>query len=126
MAADKRKIAYFGDKEGLGVLEGELYNGSIQTDDELFKRAEELEIAIKITDGASKLLEIGDIIRGEVSSKGSFESRRKRVYGTTNGYQLVELLGSETKSRISLIISLPTVPLVFRNLEIWFRLIPIL
>ena len=99
MAADKRKIAYFGDKEGLGILEGELYNGSIQTDDELFKRAEELEIAIKITDGASKLLEIGDIIRGEVSSKGSFESRRKRVYGTTNGYQLVELLGSETKSR---------------------------
>ena len=99
MAADKRKIAYFGDKEGLGILEGELYNGSIQTDDELFKRAEELEIAIKITDGASKLLEIGDIIRGEVSSKGSFESKRKRVYGTTNGYQLVELLGSETKSR---------------------------
>lgn len=99
MAADKRKIAYFGDKEGLSVLEGELYNGSIQTDDELFKRAEELGIAIKITDGASKLLEIGDIIRGEVSSKGSFESKRKRVYGTTNGYQLVELLGSETKSR---------------------------
>ena len=99
MAADKRKIAYFGDKQELDTLESELYEGTIKTDDEFLKRAEELNISIKITDGASKLLEIGEIIRGEVSSKGTFATKRRRVYGTTNGYQLVELLGSQTQSR---------------------------
>lgn len=99
MAADKRKIAYFGDREELDALESELYDGTIQSDDEFLKRAGELNIAIKITDDASKLLEIGDIIRGEVSSKGTFQTKRRRIYGTTNGYQLVELLGSQTQSR---------------------------
>ena len=59
MAADKRKIAYFGEKEELDTLESELYSGKIQNDDELHERAEELNVAVKITDGASKLLEIG-------------------------------------------------------------------
>ena len=99
MAADKRKIAYFGDKTELNTLESELYTGSIQNDDEFLKRAEELNISVKITDGASKLLVIGEIIRGEVSSKGTFQTKRRRIYGTTNGYQLVELLGSQTQSR---------------------------
>ncbi|WP_407424001.1 DUF2121 domain-containing protein [Methanobrevibacter sp.] len=99
MAADKRKIAYFGDKEDLDALEDELYNGTIQTDDEFLQRADELNVSVKITDGASKLLEIGEIIRGEVSSKGTFQTKRRRIYGTTNGFQLVELLGSQTQSR---------------------------
>lgn len=99
MAADKRKIAYFGDKEELDALEKELYNGTIQTEDEFIQRAEELNVSVKITDGASKLLEIGEIIRGEVSSKGTFQTKRRRIYGTTNGFQLVELLGSQTQSR---------------------------
>lgn len=99
MAGDKRKIAYFGEKEDLDTLESELYGGKIQNDDELHERAEELNVAVKITDGASKLLEIGEIIRGEVSSKGTFQTKRRRVYGTTNGYQLVELLGAQTQSR---------------------------
>lgn len=99
MAADKRKIAYFGDKEEMGALERELYVGTIQTDDEFLQRAEELNVSVKITDGASKLLEIGEIIRGEVSSKGTFQTKRRRIYGTTNGFQLVELLGSQTQSR---------------------------
>jgi hypothetical protein len=99
MAADKRKIAYFGDKKQLDTLESELYGGNIQNDDELLERAEELGIAVKITDGSSKLQEIGEIIRGEVSSKGAFQTKRRRVYGTTNGYQLVEILGSQIQSR---------------------------
>lgn len=99
MAGDKRKIAYFGEKEDLDTLESELYSGKIQNDEELHERAEELNVAVKITDGASKLLEIGEIIRGEVSSKGTFQTKRRRVYGTTNGYQLVELLGAQTQSR---------------------------
>ena len=71
-------------------------------DEEFANRAEELGISIKITDDASKLKIVGNCVRGEVSTKGTFETKRRRIYGTTNGYQLVELLGSETKSSILL------------------------
>ena len=99
MTGDKRKIGYFGDKENLAQLEKELYDGIISSDDEFSKRAKELGISIKITDDASKLKIIGNTVRGEVSTKGTFETKRRRIYGTTNGYQIVELLGSEQKSR---------------------------
>ena len=99
MASDKRKIGYFGDKKNLSKLEEELYEGKIATDDEFLKRAKELGISIKITDDANKLKIIGNTIRGEVSTKGTFETRRRRIYGTTNGYQMVELLGSDTEKR---------------------------
>ena len=99
MAADKRKIGYFGDKKQLRTLEEELYSGAIESDEKFLKRAEELGISIKITDDANKLKVVGNCIRGEVSTKGTFETKRRRIYGTTNGYQIIELLGSETKSR---------------------------
>ena len=83
MASDKRKIGYFGDKQNLKTLEDELYSGKIDNDDDFLARAKELGISIKITDDASKLN----------------ETRRRRIYGTTNGYQIVELLGSDTESR---------------------------
>ena len=99
MAADKRKIGYFGDKKNLDTLEKELYSGSIDNDEDFLNRASELGISIKITDDASKLKTVGNCIRGEVSTKGTFETKRRRIYGTTNGYQIIELLGSETESR---------------------------
>ena len=99
MASDKRKIGYFGDKENLAVLEKELKKRKIDNDDDFLKRAAELGISIKITDDANKIKIIGNTIRGEVSTKGTFETRRRRIYGTTNGYQIVELLGSNTESR---------------------------
>lgn len=97
MASDKRRIAYFGNNRQ--ELEDELYNGSITTDEELYKRSNELDVPIKISDDADKLRIVGNTIRGEVSTKGTHETKRKRIYGTTNGYQIVELIGSETKSR---------------------------
>ena len=99
MASDKRRIGYFGDKKNLDKLEEELYGGKIETDEEFLARAEELGISIKITDDAAKLKIVGNTIRGEVTTKGTMETKRKRIYGTTNGYQIVELVGSETKSR---------------------------
>jgi hypothetical protein len=99
MASDKRKIGYFGDKANLERLEKELYSGNIDNDDDFAARAAELGISIKITDDANKIKVIGNTIRGEVSTKGTFETRRRRIYGTTNGYQIIELLGSETESR---------------------------
>ena len=99
MASDKRKIGYFGDKENLSKLEEELYNGNIKNDSDFLLKANELGISIKITDDANKIKTIGNSIRGEVSTKGTFETRRRRIYGTTNGYQIIELLGSQTESR---------------------------
>ena len=99
MASDKRKIGYFGDKEKLAELEKELYSGNIDNDEAFLAGANELGISIKITDDANKIKVIGNTIRGEVSTKGTFETRRRRIYGTTNGYQIVELLGSDTESR---------------------------
>lgn len=99
MASDKRKIGYFGDKQNLKTLEDELYSGKIDNDEDFLARAKELGISIKITDDANKLKVVGNSIRGEVSTKGTFETRRRRIYGTTNGYQIVELLGSDTESR---------------------------
>ncbi len=99
MASDKRKIGYFGDKQNLNKLEEELYDGSIDNDEDFLKRAGELGISIKITDDANKIKVIGNTIRGEVSTKGTFETKRRRIYGTTNGYQMLELLGSDVQSR---------------------------
>lgn len=95
MASDKRRIAYFGDKENREILEEELYDGSIITDNDLYNRASELDITLKINDDATKVRDINNVAVGEVSSKGTMETKRKRIYGTTNGFQIVELTGSE-------------------------------
>ncbi|MBR2556960.1 MAG: DUF2121 domain-containing protein [Methanobrevibacter sp.] len=97
MASDKRRITYTGKNREL--LEEELYNGSIRTNDEFLKRAEELDVDTKITEDGNKIRIVGNAVCGEVREKTPFEVKRRRVYGTTNGYQLVELIGSETKSR---------------------------
>ena len=97
MASDKRRIAYFGNNRQ--ALEDELYNGNITTDEELYEKSKEFDVPIKLTDDADKLRIVGNTVRGEVSTKGTHETKRKRIYGTTNGYQIVELIGSETKSR---------------------------
>lgn len=99
MASDKRRIAYFGNKDNRELLENELYTGKITSDEELYKRANELKVSLKITDDASKLKTIENVIMGEVSTKGSFETKRKRIYGTTMGYQIVQLIGSEIISK---------------------------
>lgn len=99
MASDKRRIGYFGNKEQLNALESELYSGKIKTDDEFKKKASEYGISIKITEDATKITTVGNCVRGEVTTKKVFETYRKRIYGTTMGYQIVELSGSETISR---------------------------
>lgn len=95
MASDKRRIAYFGERNKREELEEELYSGLITNDDELKQRAEELDINLKISDDATKIRYIENVIVGEVSSRSTNETRRKRIYGTSNGYQIIEMLGSE-------------------------------
>lgn len=95
MAGDKRRIAYFGSKDERELLEQEIYTGEITSDEELYARAEELGISLKITDDATKVKSVENVAVGEVSSRGTMETKRKRIYGTTNGFQIIELTGSE-------------------------------
>jgi len=57
--------------------------------------AGKLQVSLKITDEAKKVRNVDDnVVVGEVTTKTPFEAKRKRIYATTNGYALVELLGS--------------------------------
>ena len=108
IAADKRRIAFFGEKENRELLEADMYSGDITSDEELYKRAEELDVVLKISDDASKVRTVEDVALGEVTTRGSMETKRKRIYGTTNAYQIVELSGSNvtniTKGSSSIIV----------------------
>lgn len=99
MASDKRRIAYFGDKEEREKLEQDLYTGKIRNDEELYNEATKRQITLKISDDVNKIKKIENALMGEVSTKTTMEIRRKRIYGTSNGYQIVELLGSETQNK---------------------------
>ena len=95
---DKRRIGFFGDGKKRELLEEEIYSGSIKTDDEMLRRAAELNITLKITDDANKVREIGEVVVGEVKSNTPLETKRKRIYATTGSYSIVKLLGSTIKT----------------------------
>ena len=91
IAGDKRRIGFFGPEGNREKLEEELYSGKIQTQEELLKKAGNLGITLKISDDADKIREIGDVVVGEVRSKTTVETKRKRIYATTAAYNMVEL-----------------------------------
>ncbi len=98
MAGDKRSIGFLGDKNQRELLEEELYEGKIKTDEKLLERAKELDINLKITDQGEKVRNLGQVLVGEVKIRATHETKRKRIYATTNGYHQVELTGSEIKN----------------------------
>lgn len=97
MAGDKRSIGFLGDKNQRELLEEDLYSGKIKTTDQLLKRAGQLDITLKITDNGEKVRNLGKVLVGEVKVRATHETKRKRIYATTNGYHQVELLGSKIK-----------------------------
>jgi hypothetical protein len=99
MVGDMRRIAYFGEKENREKLEEELYSGVLKTDEELAKRANELNVTLKITEDAKKIKTLEKALVGEVSTRSTMEVKRKRIYTTTNAYSVVELTGSEIDSK---------------------------
>ncbi|MEG3224931.1 MAG: hypothetical protein BME94_05225 [Methanobacteriales archaeon Met13] len=98
MIGDKRSIGFLGDEKNREQLEEMLYSGAILTTEELMLKAKELGITLKITDDSQKVRKIRDVLVGEVKYRTPFETRRKRIYGTTNGYHLVKLTGSNIDS----------------------------
>ena len=98
MVGDKRSIGFLGNKDQREILEEELYSGKIKTDEKLIKRADELGINLKITDDGVKVRDLGKVLVGEVKVRATHETKRKRIYATTNGYHQVELSGSQIKN----------------------------
>jgi len=97
MVGDKRSIGFLGDKSQRELLEEELYSGEIKTKRELLQRANDLQLKLNISDDGEKVRNIGDVLLGEVKHRTPFETKRKRIYATTNGYHMVELTGSQIK-----------------------------
>lgn len=98
MIGDRRRIGFLGDEKNREHLEEMLYAGAIQNTEELMLQAKELEIKIKITDDSHKVRKLDKVLVGEVQYRTPFETRRKRIYGTTNGYHMVKLTGSNIDS----------------------------
>lgn len=98
IAGDKRRIGFYGPERAREMLEEELYSGNIKTQEELLKKSDEYGITLKISDDADKVREIDDIVVGEVRSKTTQETKRKRIYATTGAYSMIELIGSDIKT----------------------------
>ncbi len=98
IAGDKRRIGFYGPEQAREKLEEELYTGKIKTREELVKRGVEHGITLNISDDAEKIREIGDVVIGEVRSKTTYETKRKRIYATTGVFNIIELLGSDIKT----------------------------
>jgi len=94
IAGDKRRIGFYGSPEARQVLEDELYAGNIKTEEELLKTAEKQGINLKISDDTTKIREMGNVLVGEVISRTTHETKRKRIYAISGAYSMVELTGS--------------------------------
>lgn len=95
MAGDMRELITSGDSASTEILERELYNGLIITDNCLRERAGSLGISITIRDDTRKVTQRDGILVGEVSETQGGITRKKRVYGTTGRYVLAGVTGSD-------------------------------
>jgi hypothetical protein len=98
IVGDKRRIGFYGPEQAREKLEEELYSGKINTREKLLKKADEHGITIKISDDAEKIRERDDVVIGEVRSKTTLETKRKRIYATTGTYSMIELVGSDVQT----------------------------
>lgn len=95
MAGDMREITFEGEKADREKLEKELYNGSIVTDEELARKAEEAGVKITVTDCKNKVSERDGILVGEVSSAEGGVVKKRRLYASAGNYAIAELRDSE-------------------------------
>jgi hypothetical protein len=95
MVGDTREITFEGEKPDRDKLEKELYCGSIVTDDELLKKAEECGVKIAVTDCKSKISERNGILIGEVSSIEGGMIKKRRLYASAGNYAIAEIINTE-------------------------------
>lgn len=95
MAGDMREITFEGEKTDREKLEKELYSGTIVTDEELAKKAEEFGVKIIVTDCKEKVSERNSVLVGEVSSVEGGVIKKRRLYASAGNYAIAELKDSE-------------------------------
>jgi len=94
MAGDTREIITIGDEKSTEILEHELYSGQLITDDDVKKRAGDLNISLTINDDKRKVTQRDGMLVGEVSETKCGVTRTKRLYATAGEYVLTEVTGS--------------------------------
>jgi len=97
MAGDMRELITCGDRVSTEILEQELYNGQIVTDDDLKKRAEALGLSLVIRDDKRKVTQRDGILVGEVSETEGGVSKKRRLYATAGEYALAEITDTDLR-----------------------------
>ena len=97
MAGDMREIAFGGDDSRIEELERELYSGSIASDNDLAERADEIGVTIRVRDDKAKVSQQGGVLIGEVTETEGPTIARKRLYATTGGYAIAEVVDSRLR-----------------------------
>ncbi|MDV2482414.1 DUF2121 domain-containing protein [Methanoculleus sp. Wushi-C6] len=97
MAGDMREIAFQGDDARIEELERELYSGSITTDDDLQRRAEEIGVTIRVRDDKVKVTQQNGVLIGEVTESEGLKIAKKRLYATRGSYAIAEVVDSRQR-----------------------------
>ena len=93
MAGDMREITFLGDRASMELLEQELYDGRIVTDEELLARAGVLGVRLGIRDDKVKVSEREGVLVGEVTSLEGGVLRRRRLFASGGSYAIVDTEG---------------------------------
>ena len=100
ISSDKRVIDFYpGPRSKADKLERELYNGSIKTDSELEKRAEELGVNIQIRDNKKKIKSKEGVLIGEVTSFACGAFKRRRIYAIPGYYLMIEVINGKVERK---------------------------
>ena len=91
ISSDRRVIDFYPASKS-DKLEEELYNGSIKTDYELRKRAEELGVSISIRDNKKKIASKGGVLIGQVTSFEEGDLKLRRVYSVPGYYLIINVV----------------------------------
>jgi len=97
MAGDMREIAFQGDDARIEELERELYSGSITSDNDLRKRADEIGVRISVRDDKVKVTQQDGVLIGEVTETEGSKVARKRLYATKGSYAIAGVVGSRLR-----------------------------
>ncbi|MFY9195209.1 MAG: DUF2121 domain-containing protein [Methanoculleus sp.] len=97
MAGDMREITFQGDGSRIEELERELYSGSIVSDGDLKERAGAIGVTIRVRDDKAKVSQRDGLLIGEVAETDGSGVRRKRLYATTGGYVIAEIIDSQLR-----------------------------
>jgi hypothetical protein len=90
MGGDMREMTTIGSPDATAALERELFSGSLKTDDDLIRRAEELGVNISIRDDKVKVVERDGVLVGEVTAFEAGVLRSRLLYATAGSYTIVE------------------------------------